>query len=148
MALSVVAAIVLGLGMSAAAGRHLLQVEMDTYQSTVTEMHRRGLVPTGGLLPQRPAELDDAVRLYLLGGETVRVRVWSPQAVLLYSDAGHAIGESFQLPGPAAAALAAGEPRIDQADPGDPGLAEVGRPRLIEFYVPVLDENGEVGSLV
>jgi len=148
MALSVIAAIVLGFVMSAAAGRHLLQVEMETYQSTVGEMHRRGLVPTGGLQSQRPADLDDAVRLYLLGGQTVRVRVWSPQAVLLYSDAGEQIGESFRLPGPAAAALATGEPQIDRADPSDPDLPEAGGERLMEFYVPVLDPNGEVASLV
>ncbi len=129
--------------MSASAGRHLLQVEMDTYQGVVTELQNRGLVPGAGLPSDLLAEFGDAVRLSLLGGETVRVKVWSPQGVILYSDAGELIGQSFRLSG--ATALATGEPRIDMSDPGDPeNLPETGREDMIEFYVPVLDANGNV----
>ena len=131
--------------MSASAGRHLLQAEMDTYQGVVTELQNRGLVPGAGLPSDLVAEFSDAVRLSLLGGETVRVKVWSPQGEILYSDAGELIGQSFQLSGASATALVTGEPGIDMSDPGDPeNLPETGREDMIEFYVPVLDSNGDV----
>jgi len=142
------AAAVLGFAMSASAGRHLLQVEMDTYQGVVTELQSRGLVPGAGLPSDLLAEFGDAVRLSLLGGETVRVKVWSPQGVILYSDVGELIGQSFQLSGASATALATGEPGIDTSDPGDPeNLPEAGREDMFEFYVPVLDQDGEVLAL-
>ncbi len=83
--------------MSASAGRHLLQVEMDTYQGVVTELQNRGLVPGAGLPSDLLAEFGDAVRLSLLGGETLRVKVWSPQGVILYSDVGELIGQSLPI---------------------------------------------------
>lgn len=83
----------------------------------------------------------------LLGGETERVKVWSGDGRILYSDDANLVGDRFGL---SEAALAAFDGRVateisDLEDPAHAGDRAAGQ--LIEVYVPVWD-GGRVLTVV
>ncbi len=84
----------------------------------------------------------------LVGGETVRVKLWSVQGTILYSDAPDLVGQQFGLSAPATAALD-GETQFhisDLSDPAHSGERDLGE--LIEFYVPVETDSGRLLGLL
>jgi signal transduction histidine kinase len=88
--------------------------------------------------------LDPLVRHWLQNGSMVRVKVWTPAGMVLYSDEPKLIGETFALePGARAALLS---PRTD-ADISDLRLPENrferGDGKLLEVYRPVWTPDGQ-----
>ncbi len=141
---SVAIAIGLGFSIPASARRHLLQAQTDIIRNTARDLVSEGLLPDENADPKALAEFDEEVRFRLLGGETVRVKVWSTTGVIVYSDAADLIGQQFELSEPALAALE-GEPSFYLSDLSEPAHElerELGR--LIEFYIPIEDDTGTV----
>ncbi len=141
---SVAVAIGLGFSIPASARRHLLQAQTDIIRNTARDLVSEGLLPDEDADPKALAEFDEEVRFRLLGGETVRVKVWSNTGVIVYSDAAELIGQQFELSEPALAALE-GEPSFYLSDLSEPAHElerELGR--LIEFYIPIEDDTGTV----
>lgn len=137
-------AVVLGFSISAAARGHLLAARADLIEVVASDLVARGMVPTG-----RPADpavleaLDEAVERRLLGGETVRVKVWDPDGVIVYSDASQLIGRTFPLGEGARRAFATGETAVGIPDLSAPeNVYERNLGTLIEYYVPVQDSSG------
>jgi signal transduction histidine kinase len=99
-------------------------------------------------MPSDPAEarrvLDPLVRHWLRNGSMVRVKIWTPAGMVLYSDEPRLIGETFALePGARSALLS---PRTD-ADVSDLRLPENRFERsdgkLLEVYRPVWTPDGQ-----
>ncbi len=141
---SVAVAIGLGFSIPASARRHLLQAQTDIIRNTARDLVSEGLLPDENADPKALAEFDEEVRFRLLGGETVRVKVWSNTGVIVYSDAAELIGQQFELSEPALAALE-GEPSFYLSDLSEPAHElERELDRLIEFYIPIEDDTGTV----
>lgn len=141
---SVAIAVGLGFSIPNSARRHLLEAQTDIMINTARDLVSEGLLPTEAADPALMAQFDEQVRLRLLGGETVRVKVWDPNGVIVYSDAGELIGRRFELTEPARAALG-GEPSFFLSDLSDPAHAlERDLGRLIEFYIPIKGSGGAV----
>ena len=141
---SVVVAIGLGFSIPASARHHLLDAQMDIMANTASELVGGGLLPDEAADPVLYAQFDEEVRLRLLGGETVRVKVWTTEGVIVYSDATDLIGQQFELTEPALEALE-GKPSFNLSDLSDPAHElERDLGRLIEFYIPIADSSGTV----
>jgi signal transduction histidine kinase len=99
-------------------------------------------------MPGDPAQarrvLDPLVRHWLRDGSMVRVKVWTPAGMVLYSDEPRLIGETFALEPGARSALVS--PRTD-ADVSDLRLPENrferGDGKLLEVYRPVWTPDGQ-----
>ncbi len=104
--------------------------------------------PTGGENSlAESAAFDVAVRVNVLGGETVRVKVFAPDGTIVYSDATELIGQQFELSIHAVGAFT-GETGTHISDLSDPAHAfDRGHGELIEFYVPMRDANGVVTTI-
>ncbi len=141
---SVAIAIGLGFSIPNSAQTHLLEAQTDIMRNTARDLVSEGLLPSDGADAALMTEFDEQVRLRLLGGETVRVKVWNSDGLIVYSDAGELIGRRFELTEPAQAALK-GEPSFFLSDLSDPAHAlERDLGRLIEFYIPIEDSTGTV----
>jgi signal transduction histidine kinase len=141
---SVAIAIGLGFSIPASARRHLLEAQTDIMRNTARELVGEGLLPDATADPILYAQFDEAVRLRLLGGETVRVKVWTADGMIVYSDAVDLIGQQFELSEPARAAFD-GRPSFNLSDLSDPAHElERDLGRLIEFYIPIEDSSGAV----
>jgi two-component system NarL family sensor kinase len=90
------------------------------------------------------ARLDPVVRNGLLSTQVVRVKLWNPQGLVLYSDERRLIGKSFALDDEARSALTA--PRTEA------GITDLDRPentfesapgKLLEVYRPVWTPGGK-----
>lgn len=146
---SAVIAVVLGFSIPAAVRGHLLEARGHLIEAVAQDLVNRGVIPVG--LPTDPdvlSRLDEEVGRRLLGGETVRVKVWDMSGTILYSDAPELIGRTFTLSPNALRALALGE-----ATTAIPGLSDAENVferdlgPLIEFYVPIYDAEGEPVAL-
>ncbi len=141
--LSVVIAVILGLWIPRETERHILHARADLLEAIAADLSRSDAFP----LQPDPVNLeqfDREVRFRLLGGDTVRVKVWQPDGTITYSDASDLIGRRFELTEPARRAFD-GEVSTKVSDLSEPAH-ELDRDlgALIEFYVPVADESGAV----
>jgi two-component system NarL family sensor kinase len=146
LALALALTIVLGFSITRAARGHLLDARAWFVETTVGELPFFPVDEPPGAA--QLAALDAAVRIHILGGETVRVKVWSPDGTVVYSDLRELVGQKFELSEHAENAFAGGM-GTQISDLSDPAH-ELDRSRgeLIEFYIPVLDESGAVGAVV
>jgi hypothetical protein len=88
-------------------------------------------------------DLDRAVRERVLGRPIVRLKVWSPDGRIVYSDAEALIGRRFPLPGDLREALADDAVRAEVSDLTLPeNRFERGRGRLVEVYLPLHVADG------
>ena len=144
--LALVVTVVLGFSITRSARGHLLDARAAMVAASVESLPS---FPTDGeKSPAEYSEFDAAVRVSVLGGETVRVKVWSDDGVIVYSDAPELIGRQFDLPEHAALAFAADE-EAHISDLSDPAHAlDRGRGELIEFYIPMLTGDGSVPFVV
>lgn len=146
LGLALVVTVVLGFSITRAARGHLLDARASMVESAVGELpfYPADEPPSAAEL----AALDADVRVHILGGETVRVKVWAPDGTIAYSDSQQLIGERFDLSEPAKVAFAGGT-RTQISNLTDPAH-EIDRyhGELIEFYIPVLDDSGSVGAVV
>jgi len=142
--LSLVVTIVLGFSIETAVRRHLLTARVELIANIVDEIEEAhpGLPPAIGSSGYQTFDQD--VRLRLVGGETLRVKLWAPDGTVVYSDDTDLVGSRFDLSPPAIAALN-GDATPNISDASDPAHAdERGVSSLVEFYVPYHDTKGAV----
>lgn len=141
---SLVLTIALGLFIQSATRRHLLDARTDILSNVVREIEAEHYLVPGGLDADRMEAFDRDVRTRLLGGETLRVKLWNPNGEIIYSDNPSLVGRQFILSPPAALALG-GVPASNISDATDPAHAdEADIGSLIEFYIPYRDPGGNV----
>ena len=146
LGLALIVTIVLGFSITRAARGHLLDARASLVETAVRELP---FFPVSEPpVPADLAALDAAVRIHILGGETVRLKVWAPDGTVVYSDLPELVGRRFDLSEPAAIAFAGGTGTqiSDLTDPAHE--ADRSRGDLIEFYVPIFDDEGNVGTVV
>jgi signal transduction histidine kinase len=126
---------------------HLIQARIDAIEGMAEEMLDMGLLPLSGPGAEHFDEFDETVRHRLLGGESVRVKLWAPDGTIIYSDEERLIGERFPSSEDRIAAFAG------ETSTGEPALSlpenehEQGLGSLREFYVPVTLEDGSVTAV-
>ena len=144
--MSALVAIALGFTIPAMVSRHILESRMELLGHIADELAVRGQLPVEADTASWLA-FDEAVRLRLLGGETVRVKLWDPDGEVVYSDATELVGRRFELGGSARAALG-GEASYEITDLSEPeNIYERDFGELLEFYLPVRDPDGQVRHL-
>ncbi|PZS20188.1 MAG: integral membrane sensor signal transduction histidine kinase [Pseudonocardiales bacterium] len=90
------------------------------------------------------AALDSVVRSRVLSASVVRVKVWTPQGKILYSDEARLSGRTFPLDDSALAVLAAPQTRAEVSDLHAPeNLYERTQGKLLEVYRPVWTPSGD-----
>jgi len=88
--------------------------------------------------------LDRAVRIRARDGSLVRVKVWSPDGTVIYSDEHTLVGRSFPLNGEVAEVLGSRRSIVSLSNLDDvENVEETAQfDRLVEAYVPLTLENG------
>lgn len=93
--------------------------------------------------PQALARLDRVVLGRIVGGTTVRVKVWGQDGTILYSDARDLVGEQYPLGDEEIDAFREGEPEVEISDLDKPeNRLERREGRLMEAYTRVRLPNG------
>lgn len=93
--------------------------------------------------PAALAELDRAVRARVLLGPIVRVKLWTTDGRIVYSDARALIGQEFRLPEDLREALADNAVRAEVSDLSQPeNRFERSRGKLVEVYLPLTLADG------
>jgi two-component system, NarL family, sensor kinase len=130
--------------------RHLATGEALSDARSVTVAFGRGVLSnqvTPEVLrgdPAALARLDDAVRERVLGHPIVRLKIWTADGRIAYSDARPLIGRRFPLPDDLREALGDDAVRADVSDLSRPeNRFERGRGRLVEVYLPLRLASGE-----
>lgn len=145
LVLSLVLALLLGVGIPALVERRLLEAHLETLSTVVEEFAAQGLIESGGEIPDMAA-LDEAVRGRLIGADVVRVKVWDTNGTIIYSDLAEIVGTTYS-PSPGLAAAFEGVPQSGHAgSEADESLGERDLGHLWEFYVPV-ESAGEVAAV-
>ena len=132
--------IVLGFSITRSARGHLLDARAEMVIAVIDELPP--FPPEGKDAPAQYVQFDVAVRVSVLGGETVRVKVWAPDGTIVYSDADELVGRRFELPAHAADAFegVAGRHVSDLTDPAH--AYDRGHGELIELYAPITVVDG------
>ncbi len=140
--LAFIVTLVLGFSITRSARGHLLDARAAMVTSAVEDLPPFPI--QGENSRAEYAAFDVAVRVNVLGGETVRVKVFARDGTIVYSDATELIGKQFELSVHALGAFT-GETGTHISDLSDPAHAfDRGHGELIEFYVPMRDANGVV----
>jgi two-component system NarL family sensor kinase len=93
--------------------------------------------------PKAVAHLDRVIRTQVLGGDTLRVKLWSRDGTVLYSDQPQLIGRRYKLAADDAALFERGDAEAELSDVTKPENAfERGQGRLLEAYDIVHTPNG------
>ena len=138
-----IVAVVLAVSIPRLAKRYLMEAERDSLVRAVDDLTDLGLIPNDSAALDLEALVQD-MAMRLPGREVVRVKIWTPDGKVIYSDAGVLVGNTFPLSDPVRAAFA-GEPQGRGADLEQPdNIADRGFGELSEFYIPVRDAQGEV----
>jgi two-component system NarL family sensor kinase len=134
----------------AVALKHVATGEALSDARSVTVAFGRGVLShqvTPGVLRGDPAaleRLDRAVRERVLGHPIVRLKIWTADGRIAYSDARSLIGQTFPLPEDLRAALADDAVRADVSDLTRPeNRFERRSGRLVEVYLPLRLRSGE-----
>lgn len=147
VACSLVVTVVLGIWIPRLVRHHLLQARADLIAGIGDEIADRGLVPVGPPATDSYEALRVAIQDSLLGGETVRVKLWTTDGEVAFSDDERLVGESFDLT-PLARRALAGSPSYGVSDLSEPAHAlERSLGEVIEFFVPVHGDTGEIVGL-
>jgi two-component system NarL family sensor kinase len=87
--------------------------------------------------------LDNVVRNVILKDPLVRVKIWSTNGTILYSDESRLIGDQFTLDSAELSALKAGRSRAQVSDLSEPeNRFEEPATQLLEVYLPVRTTQG------
>lgn len=122
----------------------LMAGRASSISGVVDDLVDRGLLVSSVPTNAEIVALDAAVRFKLLGGDTVRVKVWDRQGKVVYSDAAPLIGQVFP-PSIRRSAAFTGESVsgiMGHARQENEYETELGE--LIEYYVPVAAAGGEI----
>lgn len=93
--------------------------------------------------PAAAADLDGLVRSRILSASLVRVKLWTAQGTVLYSDEHQLVGQTFGLDDEARSALASPQTNAEVSDLGRPENAfERSQGKLLEVYRPVWTPSG------
>ncbi len=93
--------------------------------------------------PEALATLNSAVRDHVLGGSIVRVKIWTPDGRIVYSDEPRLVGERFDLGEDEQGVLTDPITRADISDLEEPeNVYERGGGPLLEVYRPVWTPSG------
>lgn len=115
----------------------------------VTEMSAAGIVAPlldeGILTQQRDTleRLDGVVRAAVLRGSLVRVKIWSADGTILYSDEPRLIGEQFELGADRLEVFDGGDPASEVSDLSGPENRYETEARLLEVYELTETTTGE-----
>ena len=144
--LSGIVAVSLGFLVPRAVRDHLITARVDELQRSVDTVFE-----TAALAEFSPdadfSAFAAAARFRLLGGDTVRVKLWDPLGRILWSDEERLIGRRFNISGDLQAAFAA-EVSVEEVDLNDPETEyERDLGPLIEFYLPVTGTSGKVEAV-
>ena len=102
--------------------------------------HRRHREPRSRSAPR----LDQVIRERVVYGPTVRVKVWTPEGRILYSDAKGLIGERYSLRPDLRAALRDGTTHAEVTEHSRPeNRFERGKGKLVEVYMPHTTKGGK-----
>lgn len=94
--------------------------------------------------PAAMARVDAVVRAQVLEPSLVRVKIWSRDGTVVYSDEPRLVGQRFGLGGEELAALDRGEMVADVSDLGAPeNQYERSWKKLLEVYLPVRTPTGQ-----
>lgn len=144
--LALIVTLILGFSITRAARGHLLDARAAMVAGSVAALPPFPI--DQDLDPASYAAFDVAVRVSVLGGETIRVKVWAPDGTIVYSDAAELIGQQFELPVHAALGFEQGS-ETHISDLSDPAHAfDRGQGELIEFYVALAETDGQAGFVV
>ena len=133
--------IALGFLITDSVERHLLESRANLVAAEVAALP---VLPAEAFSTDAFEAFDVLVRQELLGGETERVKLWSADGLVLYSDDRSISGRVFEL-APEALEAFGGQLSVNTSDLDDQAHArdrELGA--LIEFWIPVRGEQGEV----
>jgi len=141
--LSGIVAVSLGFLVPAAVRDHLISARVDELQRAVDTV-AESATP---IAYEPGADFSDfaaTARFRLLGGDTVRVKLWDPLGRVLWSDEERLIGRRFNVADDTLLAFE-GEVSVEEADLTDsePEFERDLGP-LIEFYLPVTDSGGDI----
>lgn len=138
-------AVALGLFINVEIRRHLLDAQARGLQAAVA-----ALAPSLPVLAGQPlsvVEIEATDRLVdraLLDAEHVRVKLWSLDGLVLYSDARDLIGRHFPDVRASIDEVVTGGVKVEVTDLDDPeNTLERVYDRLVEFYIPIRDQSGQ-----
>ncbi len=142
------AALVIGGGLVL---RDLAESEAVDDARRVATLAGRGVVEpafTDAAFAGRPgalAELDTAVQERVLSEDVVRVKIWSPEGRILYSDEPRLIGRRYPLGADEREALREGATEAELSDLDEPENAfERDEGSLLEVYLPIRTADGRL----
>jgi len=132
--IAAIIAVALGFSITSTVRSQLLSARASLIETAVASLSDFPLDRPATL--EEFARFDAEVRRTVLGSDTVRVKLWSPEGTIVYSDAEELIGQKFELSAPALQALSGdtGTTISDLRDPAHAFDREEGE--LIEYYVP------------
>jgi signal transduction histidine kinase len=138
---SLVVAVALGFSITRAAEGHLLDAQTDLLVNVSRQLVRLETPLDAPDAVEWPA-FDQEVRLRLLGGETLTVKLWLSDGTIAFSDDKSLIGSRFDVSKPALAAFGgqASAVVVETTDPAHAVHRDLGE--VIEFYIPFGDSSG------
>lgn len=148
IAVSVAVAVGLGFWIPSVVEQDLLKARAETMAELGNGLVAHGLVPVDEPGTAGYESLDHEVQLRLVGGETARVKLWSLDGTVVYSDEPSLVGQRFGLSDTAQAAVT-GELSFEISNLSDPAHSkDQDFGELIDFYVPVVNGSDEVLALL
>ena len=137
------AVVAMGMTIARAAQDDLLAARADLQAQVVATLDVAEVLDSPGA--EVWSNFDEAIRLRLLGGETVRVKLWDPTGRVVYSDVDELVGETFELSADSLEAFD-GATIVELAEVDGPeNVFERDLGELIEFYLPVMHGDEVVG---
>jgi two-component system NarL family sensor kinase len=120
-----------------------------SHAKDITQVEARGIVEpalTDALLTGGPAAwdtMDTICKQRILGGDVVRVKLWTSDGTVIYSDEPRLIGQRFQLDAAKLAALRNGTVAAGVSDLSEPeSQFERSFGKLLEVYLPLHTPRG------
>lgn len=146
--MTAVATVLLGLLIPATIERNLVANRVDALTGIIEELAAQGALPGDFATQAELVVLDEWVRQRLPGGELARVKVWATSGELLYSDTPGLPARTLSESGHFLEALG-GEVPVGNPDLSRPEHEfERGLGDLVEFYVPILDGEGDTVAVM
>lgn len=149
VALAVLAVVLVGVA-TGIASRRAGEREAISDRSTDALIKAQSFVEpaiTEGLLTAEPdavAAVAEAVETSVLDQDLVRVKIWTADGMIVYSDEPRLEGESFELGLDEVAAIEGGLLQAEISDLSEPeNVYELDQGRLLEVYLPVRTPSGQ-----
>ncbi len=136
-----IVAVALAVSIPQLAKRYLLEAERDSLVRAVDDLAAAGLIPSDRAALDLEALVEE-MATRLPGRGVVRIKIWTPEGEVIYSDAGVLVGNRYPLSESVIAAFN-GEARFRTPNLAQPdNIFERGLGELTEFYIPVHDGLG------